>query len=131
MLNIDEGELFLAGLPTRLKHGDIILFGSDSQLRVHLMPASNEGTTVEQHLRAECQQWTERIRVNTLLALPSSAALPMHVAHGSCSMLTQRARRRAGAGARGAACERAAEPVEAGEGGAGGCQLSQSLPRSP
>ena len=56
-----------AGLPTTLKDGDIILFGSDSQLRVHLMPAAGDGTTVEQHLRAECKQWTERIRVRNAL----------------------------------------------------------------
>ena len=65
-----------AGLPTQLKDGDIILFGSDSQLRVHLMPASDESTTVEQHLRAECKQWTERIRVQ-----PPGISLQRSVAH--------------------------------------------------
>ena len=58
-----QGQLSLAGLPRMLKDGDIILFGSDSQLRVQITPASDDSTTVEQHLRAECKQWTQRLQV--------------------------------------------------------------------
>ena len=51
------------GKPAALKDGDIVRFGSDSELRVQLTPASNEATTVEQHLRTECDMCAQRIKV--------------------------------------------------------------------
>ena len=49
----------------RLKDGDIILFGSDSLLTVQLIPAFREHTTVEQHLRSECELLMQRVRVRS------------------------------------------------------------------
>ena len=42
----------------------MVLFGSDSQMKVHITPASDESTTVEQHLRAECEMLTQRVQVS-------------------------------------------------------------------
>ncbi len=53
------------GIPVRLKDGDIILFGSDSLLTVQLIPAFKEHTTVEQHLRSECELLMQRVRVRS------------------------------------------------------------------
>jgi hypothetical protein len=50
----------------RLKHGDVILFGSDSLLGVQIMPAANEDTTVEQHLRLESDLVMQRLRVRLI-----------------------------------------------------------------
>lgn len=52
-----------AGIPVLLKDGDVILFGSDSLLTVQLTPAFGEQTTVEQHLRSECELLMQRVRV--------------------------------------------------------------------
>lgn len=53
-----------AGEPAELKDGDLVLFGSDSQMRVQITPASDETTTVEQHLRAECEMLMQRVQVS-------------------------------------------------------------------
>ena len=53
-----------AGEPAELKNGDVLLLGSDSQMRVHITPASDESTTVEQHLRAECEMLMQRVQVS-------------------------------------------------------------------
>lgn len=50
-------------MPTNLKDGDEILFGSDSLMIVHITPASNEETTVEQHLRSDCALLVQRVKV--------------------------------------------------------------------
>ena len=42
----------------------MLLFGSDSQMKVHITPASDESTTVEQHLRAECEMLMQRVQVS-------------------------------------------------------------------
>ncbi len=42
----------------------MVLFGSDSQMKVHITPASDESTTVEQHLRAECEMLMQRVQVS-------------------------------------------------------------------
>ena len=42
----------------------MVLFGSDSQMRVQITPASDESTTVEQHLRAECEMLMQRVQVS-------------------------------------------------------------------
>lgn len=54
-----------AGESAELKNGDLLLFGSDSQMKVHITPASDESTTVEQHLRAECEMLMQRVQVST------------------------------------------------------------------
>ena len=95
-----------AGLPTTLRDGDIILFGSDSQLRVRLTPASDEGTTVEQHLRAECKQRAQRIQVHCP-PCQYSAGFLLVVDRGCWCLpvLSMRCCVRVAAGAGGAACE--------------------------
>ena len=57
-----------AGEPADLKHGDVVLFGSDSQVKVSLTPFSDESTTVEQHLRLECEMLMQRVRVRSCTA---------------------------------------------------------------
>jgi hypothetical protein len=42
-----------------------VLFGSDSQMRVQITPASDETTTVEQHLRSECETLLQRVQVSS------------------------------------------------------------------
>ena len=42
----------------------MVLFGSDNQMKVHIVPASDESTTVEQHLRSECEMLMQRVRVS-------------------------------------------------------------------
>lgn len=69
----------LAGEPAELKNGDVVLFGSDSQMRAHITPASNESTTVEQHLRAECEMLMQRVQVSTpphFLTFSTCTAMP-------------------------------------------------------
>ncbi|CAK0784000.1 hypothetical protein CVIRNUC_007203 [Coccomyxa viridis] len=57
-----NGRKLLEGEPADLKHGDVVLFGSDSQVKVSLTPFSDESTTVEQHLRLECEMLMQRVR---------------------------------------------------------------------
>ncbi|EIE19954.1 SMAD/FHA domain-containing protein [Coccomyxa subellipsoidea C-169] len=57
-----NGKKLAEGIALRLKDGDIILFGSDSLLTVELIPAFREHTTVEQHLRSECELLMQRVR---------------------------------------------------------------------
>ena len=61
-----------AGEPADLKHGDVVLFGSDSQVRVSVTPSSDESTTVEQHLRLECEMLMQRVRVRPCTAYAGS-----------------------------------------------------------
>ena len=53
-----------AGEAAELKNGDIVLFGSDSQMKVHITPASDASTTVEQHLHSECEMLMQRVQVS-------------------------------------------------------------------
>ena len=57
-----------AGEPADLKNGDVLLFGSDSHVRVSVTPSSDESTTVEQHLRLECEMLMQRVRVKSCMA---------------------------------------------------------------
>ncbi|KAK9902845.1 hypothetical protein WJX75_008406 [Coccomyxa subellipsoidea] len=57
-----NGKKLTEGIPVLLKDGDVILFGSDSLLTVQLTPAFGEQTTVEQHLRSECDLLMQRVR---------------------------------------------------------------------
>ena len=62
-----------AGKPIALKDGDIVRFGSDSKLRVQVTPASSEATTVEQHLRADCDSCAQRLKVGSCILVCGEA----------------------------------------------------------
>ncbi|KAK9822473.1 hypothetical protein WJX81_007006 [Elliptochloris bilobata] len=52
---VQEGEAVV------LKDGDVVLFGTDSEVKVQVSRAVDEAVTVEQDLRAECKRWVQRL----------------------------------------------------------------------
>lgn len=50
------------GTPSQLKNGDLIQFGTDSQVAVELIPVLTESITVQQYLEAETRRQVQSIK---------------------------------------------------------------------
>lgn len=50
------------GVPSRLKHGDMVQFGTDSQVEIQMTPVLNDSVTVQQYLEAETRRQVQSIK---------------------------------------------------------------------
>lgn len=54
--------LVAGGVPSQLKNGDMVQFGTDSQVTIELTPVLSESVTVQQYLEAETLRQVQSIK---------------------------------------------------------------------
>ncbi|DBA87462.1 TPA: hypothetical protein ACH3X1_004501 [Trebouxia sp. C0004] len=60
--------LVAGGVPSKLKHGDMMQFGTDSQVKIELTPVLSESVTVQQYLEAETLRQVHSIKASVQIS---------------------------------------------------------------